>query len=99
MANKSTTKTTTKTTTRKPMGWRSLLNLIAYVAIVCIGVALLVGKIGGTSIAGAFHKVAEILAYLVTAVSAFYFARTRSHWAYYLIWVICVVLIVVLMII
>lgn len=98
MANKKTT-TTTTTTTKKSMSWRSVLNLIAYVAIVCIGVALLVGKIGGTSIAGAFHKVAEILAYLVTAVSAYYFASSRRHWAYYLVWVICVVLIVVLMII
>lgn len=78
--------------------WRSFLNLIAYVAIFCIGVALLIGKFSG-SIAGAFRTVAEILAYAVTAVSAFYYAVSRRHWAYYLIWVICVVLIIVLMVI
>jgi len=80
-------------------GWRSVLNLVSYIAIVCIGIALLIGRIGGASLAGAFQRVAEILAYIVTAVSAFYFANARRHWAYYLIWVICVVLIVVLMII
>ncbi|MGN0961724.1 MAG: hypothetical protein ACI4PF_05990 [Christensenellales bacterium] len=79
--------------------WRNLINLLAYVAIFCIGVALLVGKIGVGSIAGAFRTVAEILAYTVTAISAFYFAVSRRHWAYYLIWIICVVLIVVLMVI
>lgn len=80
-------------------GWRSILNLLAYIAIVCIGIALLIGKIGGASLAGAFEKVASILAYLVTAVSAFYFAASRRHWAYYVIWIVCVVLIVVLMVI
>lgn len=79
--------------------WRSFLNLVAYVAIFCIGIALLIGRIGGNSIASAFRTVAEILAYFVTAFSAFYFAVSRRHWAYYLIWVICVVLIIVLMVI
>lgn len=79
--------------------WRHFLNLLAYVAIFCIGVSLLIGKIGVGSIASAFRTVAEVLAYSVTAVSAFYYACSRRHWAYYLIWVVCVVLIVVLMII
>ena len=83
----------------KSTNWRGILNFIAYVAIVCIGVALLIGRIGVGSLAEAFHKVAEILAYLVTAVAAFYFAHSRRHWAYYTIWIVCVVLIVVLMVI
>jgi hypothetical protein len=77
--------------------WRGFVNLIAFIAIFCIGVALLIGRISG-SIAGAFRTVAEILAYSVTAVSAFFYAVSRKHWAYYLIWVVCVVLIVVLMV-
>ena len=85
--------------TKNSGGWKSFRNLISYVAIVCIGVALLIGRIGGSSLAGAFSKVAEILAYTVTAVSALYFARSRSHWAYWVIWLVCVVLIIVLMII
>lgn len=84
--------------TKNNWNWRGFVNLIAYVAIFCIGVALLIGKIGVGSIAGAFHTVAEILAYLVTAVSAFFFAVSRRHWAYYVIWIVCVVLIVVMMV-
>ena len=89
MSNKST----------KSFGWRSFLNLISYIAIVCIGIALLIGKIGGASLASSFHRVAEILAYTVTAVSAFYFAASRRHWAYWAIWIVCVALIIVLMVI
>lgn len=77
--------------------WRSVINLFAFIAIVCIGIALLIGKLGW-SISGAFRTVAEIIAYSLTAISAFFFANSKRHWAYYLIWVICVVLIVVLMI-
>ena len=98
MSNK-TTKTTTTTRKTTSWSWRYILNLVSYVAIFCIGISLLIGKLGVGSIAGAFHTVAEILAYFVTSVSAFYFAVSRRHWAYYLIWVVCVVLIVVLMII
>ena len=78
--------------------WRSVINLFAFIAIVCIGIALLIGKIGVGSIAGAFRTVAEVLAYSLTAISAFFFAHSKRHWAYYLIWTICVVLIVDLMI-
>lgn len=77
--------------------WRGFINLISFIAIVCIGIALLVGKIS-SSIAGAFNLIAEILAYFVAAISAFYFAVSKRHWAYYLVWVVCVVLIIVLMI-
>lgn len=94
-------KNTNNGSSTQRFGWRSFINLISYGAICCIGIALLVGVIAGrnSQIAGAFHTVAELLAYTVTAISAFFFANSRRHWAYYLIWVICVVLIVVLMVI
>lgn len=78
--------------------WKTVLNCISFVAIACIGIALLIGKIS-SSLAGAFQTVAEILAYFVTAISALYFAISRRHWAYYLVWAVCVVLIIVLKII
>lgn len=88
--------TTTKTRT---WGWKGIISLVAYVAVCCIGISLLVAKIGVGSIAGAFHTVAEVLAYIVTSVVAFGFAIRKRHWAYFTVWVVCVVLIVVLMII
>ncbi len=78
--------------------WRGVVNLVAYVAIVCVGIALLIGKLGGGKLAAAFGTVAQILAYIVTAIAAAFFAWYKRHWAWWLVWVICVVLIVVLMI-
>ena len=52
---------------------KSFFNFCAFVATVCIGVALLVGKllhIG--SIANIFTMVAEIFAYLLCAISSFF---------------------------
>lgn len=85
-------------TVKKSFGWKGIMSAVAYVAVCCIGISLLVGKIGVGSIAGAFNTVAEVLAYLVTAAVAFGFAVRRKHWAYYTVWIVCVVLIVVLMI-
>ena len=81
----------------KRFSWKGFLSFISYVAVVCIGISLLLGQFI-SSIAGAFNTVASILAFTVTAFTSFSFARSRNHWAYYLVWVICVVLIVVLMI-
>ncbi len=84
---------------RKTFNWRNILNLVAFVAICFIGIALAISKIGASSLAISFKQIAEILAYVVTAVSAFFFAHSKRHWAFYLTWAICVTLIVVLMII
>lgn len=74
--------------------WRGLLNLLAFVAIVCIGVSLLIGTIF-SSLAYSFSLVAEVIAYAITGTLAFYFVKGR-HWAYTIIWIVCLVLIVVL---
>ena len=74
---------------------KSFFNFCAFIATVCIGVALLVGKllhIG--SIANIFTMVAEIFAYLLCAISSFFYVHYKRHWAYYLIWAIAVILIV-----
>ena len=76
--------------------WRGFMNLVAFVAMCCIGVALVCGRIF-PSVAAAFDSVAKILAYLITAVSAFYFVRNKRNTVYYIIWAVVVVLIVVLM--
>lgn len=81
---------------------RSTLNLISYLSVFCIGVALTLNYIfrkvsldGGARIAGAFGTVAECLAYLVVSVYSFYFARTKRNVAYIICWAFAVALIVV----
>lgn len=75
-------------------GWRGILNLLAFVAILSIGVALLIGFIF-PSLAHSFTLVAEVIAYAITGTLAFYFVKGR-HWAYTVIWIVCLVLIIVL---
>ena len=76
--------------------WRGIINFLAFIATVCIGVSLALSKIG--AISTIFRTVAEIIAYSLTAISAFFYVLYKRHWAYYLIWIVCVVLIVVLLI-
>lgn len=95
MAKKSTTVTTTTHSgkTVKSAGW--LTNLISFVAVICIGVALILGKIGFLSdIAGALLTIAQTIAYIVvTIVSFFYVYRKRNVWTW-VAWSVAVVLIV-----
>ena len=83
----------------KSFSWRSIINMVAFVAICCIGVSLLVGQIGANEIASAFDKVAQILAYLITAIASFSFVISKRHWAYYVVWPVAVTLIIVILII
>ena len=76
--------------------WRTFMNFVAFLAICCIGVALVIGRIF-PSVASAFDSVAKILAYVVTAVSAFYYVRNKRNVAYFIVWIVVVILIVVLM--
>lgn len=78
--------------------WRGFMNLVAFIAMCCIGVALVFGKIF-PSVASAFDTVATILGYLITAVSAFYFVRYKRNTVYYIVWAVIVILIVVLVLI
>jgi len=95
MAKKSTTVTTTTHSgkTVKSAGW--LTNLISFVAVICIGVALILGKIGFLSeIAGALLIIAQTIAYVVvTIVSFFYVYKKRNVWIW-ITWAVAVVLIV-----
>ncbi len=77
---------------------KSLMGLVAFVAVFCIGVSLLIGLLKINGISAAFAQVAQILAYIITAIIAFYFVRTKKHWAIWTIWIVSVVLIVVVMI-
>lgn len=80
-------------------GWKGIISLVAFVAIFFIGVSLLIGLLPLKGIASAFGQVAQILAYIITAVVAFSFVSHKKHWAYWTIWAVSVVLIVVVLII
>jgi hypothetical protein len=85
--------------TNKQGAMKGLMSLIAFIAVFCIGVSLLIGLLPLKGIASAFSQVAQILAYIITAVIAFNFVKTKKHWAIWTIWAVSVVLIVVVMIV
>lgn len=93
MSKNSTSQTTHSTKTVKSAGW--LTNLISFVAVICIGVSLILGKLGFLSeIAGALLMIAQTIAYIVvTIVSFFYVYRRKNIWIW-VTWAVAVVLIV-----
>ena len=76
--------------------WRGIMNFLAFVGTVCIGISLALSKIG--SISTIFKMAAEIISYSLTAFTALFYVIYKRHWAYWLVWAVCVILIVVLLI-
>ena len=76
--------------------FRSLLNLLAFIAIGLVGVALLLSKVGlGGEISSALTLVANLLAYIITAVAAFYFVRNKNNVWLWVVYAVALVLIVI----
>jgi len=88
------------------ISWKRFFNLVAFVAVVLVGIALMLSALKiGSNIQTAFGLIAEILAYLVVAFYSFFYAwsRTRKRWTgqllHLIIWTVAVVLIIVFIII
>lgn len=82
------------------MKGKGFVNFMAYLAVAFIAVALILGKIFSafglsSTIIGALNLIAQIIAYAITAVFAFFYAKSRKHIA----WMICYVLFVVAIIV
>ncbi len=79
-------------------GFRSIMNLMAFVAIVMIAVSLILSKLNfAASINGACQLIANVIAYIMVAISSFYFVRSRRGIGYIITWIVCVVVIIVMM--
>lgn len=77
----------------------NILNVLSYVSVICVGLALLVAWILGfvksaSTVASALTIIAECLAYIVVACYSFSYARAKGIW-WLIAWVVAVVLIVV----
>jgi len=86
--------------------WKKFFNLVAFIAVILIGIALMLSALKiGSDIQRAFGMIAEILAYLVVAFYSFFYAwsRSRKKWTgqllHMIIWAVAVILIIVFMII
>ena len=81
-------------------GASKALAFVAYVAIGCIAIALLMNLIfkGNVSVAGAFSAVGQVIAYVICMIVAYNWVNTHRQIGWIVCYVIFVVTIVVLFI-
>ena len=86
-------KVTNKKTPKKS-GW--LIHFISFIAVVCIGISLILSKIGWfDKAAGALSNIAQIISYVVLIlISGLYVLRRKNVW-FYIAWGVSVVLIII----
>ncbi len=85
------------------MKGKSVVNFLSYIAIAFVAVALILarvfGWIGGLdNVVRAMELIAQIIAYAITAVFAFYYAKSRKQIGWMIAYVIFVVVIVVFLV-
>ena len=82
------------------MKGKGFINLLAYFAVAFIAVALILTKIFTAfprlmAVADALTMIAQVVAYSITAVYAFYFAKSKKHIAWMILYVLFVIAIIV----
>ena len=82
------------------MKGKGFVNLLAYFAVAFIAVALILTKIFSAfpklmAVTEVLTLVAQVIAYSITAVYAFYFAKSKKHIA----WMVCYILFVIAIIV
>lgn len=82
------------------MKGKGFVNFLAYFAVAFIAVALILTKIFSAfpkllAVANAITLIAQIVAYSITAVYAFYFAKSKKHIAWMIAYVLFVIAIIV----
>ena len=72
------------------------MNFFAYVAIIFVAIAITLGTVWDDI--AVLRSIGEIIAYVITGISAFYFARSKQHPAYMICFVVAAVLIIVMLV-
>ncbi len=85
------------------MKGNKFVNFLAYVSIMLIAVALILGVIFSKfhlnqTLVNSMSLVAQVIAYAITAVYAFYFAKERNQIGYIIAYIIAVILIIIMMV-
>jgi len=84
------------------MKGKQFVNFLAYISIALIAIALLVGKILGwlisPNVVNVLNLVAQIIAYTITAVYAFMYAKSKRSIGWMVAYIIFVIVIIVFMV-
>lgn len=80
----------TKETVR--ISLRAFVNFIAYISVICVGVALMLKN---TAVGSSFTLIANVIAYSITAICGFLYAKSKRNMLFLVLWVIAVALIII----
>lgn len=85
------------------MKGKQFVSFLSYIAIAFIAVALILGKIFAavglsSSITGALSLIAQVIAYAITAVYAFAFAKSKRSMGWMVAYIIFVIAIIVFLV-
>lgn len=75
---------------------KRVINFFAYVAIIFVAIAITLGTIWKDI--AVLRSIGEVMAYIITGIFAFYFARSKQHPAYMICFVVASSLIVLMLI-
>lgn len=79
--------------------WNKIFNFIAFVGLCIIAVVLILRKIFTGEVVNALATIGACIAYFVTAVSAFFYVRSKRNVWWYVSYAVAVVLVFVFVII
>lgn len=79
--------------------FNKIFNCVAFLGLALIAIALILSKIfqNGTVI-NAMSIIGQSIAYIITAISAFFYVRTKRNVWWYVVYTVFAVLVVVFMI-
>ncbi len=81
------------------MNGKQIVNFLAYISVALIAIVLIIGKLLGwlvnPNILNLLNMIAQIIAYIITAVYAFCFAKSKRNVGWMVAYIIFVVLIIV----
>jgi len=86
------------------MKGKQFVNLMAYIAIALIAIALILGKIlgfwfdSGSAVIVAMDLIAKCIAYTITAVYAFMYAKSKKSIGWMIAYIVFVIAIIAFMI-
>lgn len=85
------------------MKGKGLINFLSYIAIAFVAIALILAKIFSavglsSSVVSAMTLIAQLIAYSITAVFAFFYAKSRKNIGWMIAYVIFVIIIIVFLV-
>lgn len=77
-----------------------VVNFIAFIGLSCVAVVLILQSIfADSSLLSALRIIGESIAYTITAISAYFFVRSKRNVWWYIAYTVFVILVIVFMII